>query len=149
MSTTFIWRWLWGPTRASVMMVPDADQVKTSIWPGVSISTYLHRWEETTGWMCGVAASCINAASEHLWNEDDEKNKSRRQVMSCSVRNPRTEMTTNQKWKISCVLSRKTRCLWMDCVSCAAPNIKRTKLSDVGGRIVQLGCHEVCGHLLL
>lgn len=30
-----------GPTRASVMMVPDADQVKTSICPGVSISTYL------------------------------------------------------------------------------------------------------------
>lgn len=30
-------------TRASVMMVPDADQVKTSIWPGVSISTYLQR----------------------------------------------------------------------------------------------------------
>lgn len=32
-------------TRASVMMVPDADQVKTSIWPGVSINTYLQRSE--------------------------------------------------------------------------------------------------------
>lgn len=28
-------------TRASVMMVPDADQVNTSICPGVSIKTYL------------------------------------------------------------------------------------------------------------
>lgn len=28
-------------TRASVMMVPEADQVKTSICPGVSIRTYL------------------------------------------------------------------------------------------------------------
>ncbi len=30
-------------TKASEMMVPDADQVKTSICPGVSNSTYLSR----------------------------------------------------------------------------------------------------------
>jgi len=31
----------WTQTNASVMMVPEADHVNTSIWPGVSNTTYL------------------------------------------------------------------------------------------------------------
>lgn len=54
------------PTRASVMMVPDADQVKTSIWPGVSINTYLQTQQEKwaqCNWRLTTYGACITSFS--------------------------------------------------------------------------------------